>query len=183
MLREEPGDVIRRRVVIMTFQVSPIGIIHSPFTEANGTPIQPVFATDAQGTVEVFEPFAEGLADLDGFDRIWLLYWCHRANEPTMRVVPYRDTRERGLFATRAPSRPNPIGLSCVRLLRVEGNVLHVTGLDVLDGTPLLDIKPYVPSFDSFPGNREGWLGESSTGRIIADERFHGTEGVSRDGA
>lgn len=157
----------------MTLSLSPIGIIHTPFREPAGTPIQPVYADGAEGTVEVFAPFIDGLADLEGFDRIWLIYWCDRAATPKMRVVPYRDTRERGLFATRAPARPNPIGLSCVRLLRVEKHVLHVGDLDILDGTPLLDIKPYVPTFDSFPSIRSGWLGERRTERTIADDRFH----------
>lgn len=157
----------------MILSLRPIGIIHTPFREPTGTPIQPVYAHEAEGTVEVFEHFAEGLADLEGFDRIWLVYVCDRAADPTMRVVPYRDTRERGLFATRAPARPNPIGLSCVRLLRIEKNILHLGDLDILDGTPLLDIKPYVPAFDSFPQARSGWLGERGTERTIADERFH----------
>ncbi len=157
----------------MTLSLSPIGIIHTPFREPAGTPIQPVYADGAEGTVEVFAPFIDGLADLEGFDRIWLIYWCDRAAVPKMRVVPYRDTRERGLFATRAPARPNPIGISCVRLLCVEKNILHVADLDILDGTPLLDIKPYVSAFDSFPGIRGGWLSEQRTDRTIADDRFH----------
>ncbi len=90
-----------------------------------------------------------------------------------MRVIPYRDTCERGLFATRAPARPNPIGLSCVRLLRVTNNVLHISDVDILDGTPLLVIKPYVPSFDSFPAARSGWLSDKREGRTTADHRFH----------
>ncbi len=157
----------------MTLEARPIGIIHTPFIQPAGTPIQPVYAAYAEGTVEVFKPFAEGLADLEGFERIWLLYWCHCSAAPRMRVIPYRDTQERGLFATRAPARPNPIGLSCVRLLRIEKDVLHVCELDILDGTPLLDIKPYVPAFDSFPDAGSGWLTEERTGRTIADDRFH----------
>lgn len=157
----------------MTLSLRPIGIIHTPFREPAGTPIQPVYAHGAEGTVEVYDHFAEGLADLEGFERIWLIYVCDRAVDPKMRVVPYRDTRERGLFATRAPARPNPLGLSCVRLLRIEKNVLHVGDLDILDGTPLLDIKPYVPAFDSFPGVRGGWLDERNAERTVADKRFH----------
>jgi len=157
----------------MALELRPIGIIHTPFVEPAGTPIQPVYASETQGTVEVFEPFVAGLADLEGFDRIWLLYWCDRAAPPRMRIVPYRDTQERGLFSTRAPARPNPIGMSCVRLLRIEGHVLHIGEVDMLDGTPLLDIKPYAPAFDSFPAARSGWLGEQGTGRTVADQRFH----------
>jgi tRNA-Thr(GGU) m(6)t(6)A37 methyltransferase TsaA len=108
----------------MLLNLSSIGVIRSPFIEADGTPIQPLYAGGFEGTVEVFEAYAEGLADLERFDRIWLLYWCHRATGQRMRVVPYRDICERGLFATRAPARPNPIGLSCVRLLRIDGCVL-----------------------------------------------------------
>jgi tRNA-Thr(GGU) m(6)t(6)A37 methyltransferase TsaA len=129
----------------------------------------------------VFDPFVEGLADLEGFDRIWLLYWCDRSARARMRVIPYRDTQERGLFATRAPARPNPIGLSCVRLLRIADHVLHIGDVDILDGTPLLDIKPYVPAFDSFPAARHGWLSERSTERLVADGRFHGEDGAGDD--
>ncbi len=161
----------------MTLEMKRVGVIHSPFDKPAGTPIQPVYAAQAEGTVEVFKPFVEGLADLEGFDRIWLLYWCHRSTAPRMRVIPYRDTQERGLFATRAPARPNPIGLSCVRLLDIDNGILRVSELDILDGTPLLDIKPYVPSFDSFPEARSGWLTEERTGRMIADGRFHGASG------
>lgn len=152
-----------------------IGVVHSPFNKPQETPIQPVYAAQAEGTVEVLEPFVGGLADLEGFDRIWLLYWCDRATEPRIRVVPYRDSRERGLFATRAPARPNPIGLSCVRLRGIDRGVLHVSELDILDGTPLLDIKPYVPAFDSFSSARAGWLNEEGTGRTMADQRFYRT--------
>lgn len=159
--------------VPMNLAFRAIGIICSPFIEPAGTPIQPVYADGAEGTVEVFEPFAEGLADLEGFDRIWLLYWCHRSGGSKMRVIPYRDTQEHGLFATRAPARPNPIGLSCVSLQRIAGNVLYVGDLDILDGTPLLDIKPYVPAFDSFPTARSGWVSEERSQRTTADQRFH----------
>ncbi len=160
-------------------QLTTIGLIHSPFHEAVGTPIQPVFAEGAEGVVEVFPEYADGLHDLDGFDRIWLLYWFDRAPAPRLQVVPFQDEVRRGLFATRAPCRPNPIGLSCVRLLRVERNLLTVGGLDVIDGTPLLDIKPYVPQFDGFPQSRAGWLENPHGGRVVADNRF-GPE-VSRD--
>ena len=121
--------------------------------------------------MEVFEPFIAGLKDLDGFERIWLLYWLDRAPGARMTVVPFRDTVERGLFATRAPCRPNPIGLSPVRLLGVEGGVLRVSELDILDGAPLLDIKPYSPRFDCFPGIRGGWL-DGGGERMVADDRF-----------
>jgi len=167
----------------MPLIVRPIGMIHSPLEDPAGAPIQPVYADGLTGAVEILEPFAEGLADLEGFDRVWLLYWCHRSAEARMRVVPYRDTRQRGLFATRAPSRPNPIGLSCVRLLRIERNVLHVADLDILDGTPLLDLKPYVPEFDSFPDSRPGWLARPNAPRRRADRRFHDRPGPPQTSA
>jgi tRNA-Thr(GGU) m(6)t(6)A37 methyltransferase TsaA len=156
------------------WMVFPIGVIRSPFTSHTGTPVQPALAgDDAQGTVEVFEPFAEGLADTEGFERIWLICWLDRAGPVRMKVVPYLDTTERGLFATRAPSRPNPIGISAVRLLRREGHLLHVSQLDLLDGTPLLDIKPYAPAIDVFPIGRGGWLADRiSPGNRTADGRF-----------
>ena len=120
-----------------------IGVIHSPHRQADRTPIQAAQATGMRGTVELFPQYATGLSDLDGFERIWLVYWFDRAKPAELVVTPYLDTTPRGLLATRAPCRPNPIGLSCVRLLEVRGNILHVEGLDILDGTPLLEIKPY----------------------------------------
>jgi len=154
-------------------RVRPIGIIHSPFREVAGMPIQSAFAGDAEGVVEVFPEYRDGLRDLDGFERVWLLYWFHKAVEARLVVKPFRDDEERGLFATRAPCRPNPIGLSAVRLLTVnvsEGK-LRVAGIDVLDGSPLLDIKPYVPDWDAFPASRSGWL-ERASGRTRSDSRF-----------
>ena len=117
----------------MKLELTPIGRIHSPHREAQGTPIQPRWAAGIEGTVEILPEYAAGLRDLDGFERIWLLFWCDRAREAQLEVVPYRDTQRRGVFATRAPSRPNPIGLSCVRLLGVEGATLRVAELDILD--------------------------------------------------
>jgi len=163
-------------------QVDPIGVIHSPFEGPKGAPIQPRAAEGAVGTVEVFEPFAEGLADLEGFERVWLLYWFDRAAAPRMTVTPFLDNRPRGLFATRAPCRPNPIGMSPVRLLRVEGRVLHVADIDVLDGTPLLDIKPYAPAFDCYPGVRSGWLDEADADREARRARADGRFSRDRDG-
>ncbi len=152
--------------------LKPIGVIHSPFRDAPGTPIQPSFAADATGTVEVFPDWADGLRDLAEFERVWLLYWFDRSGPARLRVVPFRDTVERGVFATRAPCRPNPIGLSCVRLVSLVANVLTVAGVDILDGTPLLDIKPYVPAFDAHPQCRAGWLDDAPENRTRADARF-----------
>ena len=154
-------------------EIKPIGVIHSPFHSPAGVPIQPVFADGVEGTVEVFEPFVEALSDLDGFERVWLLYWFDRVAGFKPKVTPYLDGTPRGLFATRAPSRPNPIGLSCVELRAVRGSTLHVANLDVLDGTPLLDIKPYVGKFDRFDVTRNGWLDTAAGHRPRADERFY----------
>ena len=158
---------------MITFSVTPIGVIHSPYKEIAGVPIQPVFAKGAAGTVELFEPYAAGLKDLSGFERIWLLYWLHQAPAARLMVTPFRDTCERGLFSTRAPARPNPIGISAVKLLGVEDRLLRVAGVDVLDGTPLIDIKPYVPEFDAHPVSRSGWLDNASASRTVSDERFN----------
>lgn len=149
-----------------------IGVIRTPFRESAGTPIQPSMAEGIQGTVEVLPEYAAGLKDLDGFERIWLLYWFHRAAEPKLTVRPYMDESERGVFATRAPSRPNPIGISCVRLLSVKGNVLWIADVDILDGTPLIDIKPYAPLFDHYAVTRFGWLESQARPRAHADGRF-----------
>ncbi len=154
-----------------------IGVIHTQFHKAQGTPIQPVYSVGSTGEVVVDAAYEPALADVEGFERVWLVYWFDRAGPFQPRVVPYRDTREHGLFATRAPSRPNPIGLSAVQLLRREGRVLHVAGIDVLDGTPLLDIKPYVPAFDAFPQARAGWIDADRVDRQIADDRFHDATG------
>ncbi len=156
---------------MMTFK--PIGFIHSPFTEATGTPIQAAFGEEVEGTVELEEKFEPALLDLDGFDRIWLIYWLDRVGGYRPMVVPYLDDKPHGLFATRSPCRPNPIGLSAVRLLGREGRVLRIAGLDILDNTPLLDLKPYVPEFDAFVDARAGWFTQSQVQRRHADERFH----------
>ncbi len=129
-------------------------------------------AEDAQGEVIVFAEFAEGLRDREGFERIWLLYWFHCTAEPHLRVRRFLDEAKRGLFATRAPCRPNPIGMSSVRLLEVRGNVLRVGEVDIVDGTPLLDIKPFVPQFDCYEVERVGWRDWAQTQRRVADERF-----------
>ncbi len=136
----------------------PIGVIHSPFKEAKGTPIQPTAAKKVVGVVEVFPEYAEGLKDLEGFSHVILIYHFHLSKKHSLTVKPFLDDQEHGVFATRSPSRPNPIGISVVRLLSVEKNKLHIQGLDVVDGTPLLDIKPYVPEFDARRVERIGWL-------------------------
>ena len=150
-----------------------IGVIHTPFKEAKGAPIQGVYADGKSGQVVIDDKYVAALDDIEGFDRLWLIYLMDRVGSFRHRVIPYRDTREHGLFATRSPNRPNAIGLSVVHLLKREGNVLHVTNVDMLDGTPLLDIKPYVPEFDAHPISRAGWFDNPGTDRREADNRFH----------
>ena len=171
-------------------EFTPIGVIHSPFTDLAQMPIQPRCnervkspvlegrqprsKASASGTVEIFTEYAEGLRDLDGFSHIILLYHLHKAGMPRLQVTPFLDSQPHGVFATRAPVRPNPIGLSVVQLTGIQGNLLTVEGLDILDGTPLLDIKPYIPSFDERSEHRIGWLqgvdGNAST--TLSDDRF-----------
>ena len=158
----------------MEIAFTQIGIIHSPFVELEGMPIQPAGAAGVTGTVEVFEAYRAGLRDLDGFSHIILLYQFHRSRGFELHVTPFMDSEPRGLFATRAPKRPNPIGLSVVRLDRVEGHVLHIRNVDVLDGTPLLDIKPYVPEFDAQAEVKTGWLDKAraTVSSRRSDDRF-----------
>lgn len=155
---------------MITFE--PIGVLHTPHHEQQGTPIQPTFAEDYEGEAVIVPELAAGLQDLEGFERIWLIYCFHRVERRELRVVPFRDTQERGVFATRSPLRPNHIGISAVRLLAIAGERLRFRGADMLDGSPLLDIKPYAPLFDAFPDSRQGWLGASQEQRTRADERF-----------
>lgn len=135
----------------------PIGIIRSLFKRPEGTPIQPV-SSSGKGEVVVYPEYQKGLKDLEGFSHLILIYYFHLACKVQLLVKPYMDENLHGVFATRAPARPNPIGISVVRLLKVENNVLHVENLDVVDGTPLLDIKPYVPDFDCVNETEVGWL-------------------------
>lgn len=135
----------------------PIGVIRSGHTNPEETPIQPVYAEGCRGRAEVFPEFAAGLRDLEGFSHIYLVYHMHKADRPRLTVKPFLQDVERGVFATRTPCRPNPIGLSIVKIVSREGNILHLEGVDVLDGTPLLDIKPYTARFDCIEGTRNGW--------------------------
>lgn len=156
----------------MKIEYRPIGIIRSPHETTTGTPIQPSRARGIEGTIEIAAEYVEALTDLDGFSHIILICHLHRASEFKLKVVPYLDTELRGLFATRAPSRPNPIGLSIVRLLGIDGRVLRIEGVDLLDGTPVLDIKPYVRDFDDQTEVRCGWLDEVRGRETAADDRF-----------
>jgi tRNA (adenine37-N6)-methyltransferase len=141
-----------------TFTYAPIGTIHSPYKEISGMPIQPNGARGVRGTIEIFPEYHDGLQDLDGFSRIILLFAFHRCTDHVLIVKPFLDTTPRGVFATRAPKRPNAIGLSIVQLIGIHGCTLDIEDVDMLDGTPLLDIKPYVPAFDAYPDAATGWL-------------------------
>jgi len=138
----------------------PIGIVRSEHREAAKTPIQPAYAKDCLGRAEIFPEFAEGLRDVEGFSHLYLIFHLDRAGPARLAVKPFLQDVERGVFSTRAPCRPNAIGLSIVRLMRRDGNVLHLDAVDILDGTPLLDIKPYTARFDCIPGTRNGWQDE-----------------------
>ncbi|MBN1893650.1 tRNA (N6-threonylcarbamoyladenosine(37)-N6)-methyltransferase TrmO [bacterium] len=161
---------------------SPIGVIRSGHQNPAETPIQPVFAKGCQGTAEVFPEFAAALDDLEGFSHIYLIYHLHRACGMSLKVKPFLQDVERGVFATRSPCRPNPIGLSIVKLVRREGCVLRLDAVDILDGTPLLDIKPYAVKFDRINGTRNGWqddVDEETARRrgrrgYRADDKNHG---------
>lgn len=157
-----------------TFVYHPIGIIHSPFRDTDGMPIQTTGARGVRGTIAMDERYREGLQDVDGFSHLILLYHFHLSRGHALMVKPFLDDSKRGVFATRAPRRPNPIGLSIVRLVRVEGSLLHVEDVDIVDGTPLLDLKPFVPLFDVRQDVKTGWLdgrGENAF-HTRADGRF-----------
>lgn len=156
--RAHPGEPTGREAMpVKDVTYKPIGIIRSPHTKQEDTPIQPVFARGVAGRVELLPEYEEGLRDIEAFSYIYLLYAFDRAKEARLLVVPYLEDTERGVFATRAPCRPNALGMSLVRLLRREGAVLHIEDVDVLDGTPLLDIKPYIGRYDSREDVRSGW--------------------------
>ena len=156
------------------FNFHPIGTIHSPHTALEGMPIQPSGAADVTGSVHILDDFADGLKDLEGFSHLILLYAFHASKGYNLEVTPFMDTTTRGLFATRAPRRPNPIGLSVVTLIERQGSILTIRGVDILDGTPLLDIKPFVPTFDSPEVTATGWLetNASKSEKIRSDKRF-----------
>jgi len=156
------------------YKMEIIGIIHTPFTTLEDMPIQPKGAKEVIGTIEINEQFVQGLEDLDGFSHIYLLYEFHMAPKTALKVTPFMDTSRRGIFATRSPLRPNHIGLSLVMLKKIEDNIITVQGIDVLDGTPLLDIKPYIAAFDEVQKSSSGWMQSSDEEVILkrSDRRF-----------
>ena len=158
----------------MDITYQPIGIIHSPFHDLSGMPIQPFNEFSAPGTIDIYPQFLPGLQDLEGFSHIILIYHLHQAHYHSLTVTPFLDSQPHGIFATSAPNRPNPIGLSVVKLVALNNGQVSVENLDILDGTPLLDIKPYVPEFDTPTQFRLGWL-EKARGKAQAtrsDQRF-----------
>jgi tRNA (adenine37-N6)-methyltransferase len=160
---------------LKTICYQPIGIIRSPFKEPRGMPIQPTGAAGIAGTIELCPEYEGGLKDLEGFSHIILIYHFHLSNGFSLQVKPFLDDTLRGLFSTRAPRRPNPIGLSIVRLIKVDGITLHIENVDIVDGTPLLDIKPYVPELDGIEAERTGWFSEKTdkARKAKADDRFN----------
>lgn len=155
-------------------QIETIGTIRSPFGRIEDMPIQPAGAGDTRGTVEVDNAYAEGLKDLSGFSHIYLLYRFHKAGRMCLTVTPFMDTAERGVYATRSPLRPNHIGISIVRLVSVQENILTIEGVDVLDGTPLIDIKPYIENFDRVENSTSGWMtaDREEVAKTRSDGRF-----------
>ncbi|HMA65225.1 MAG: tRNA (N6-threonylcarbamoyladenosine(37)-N6)-methyltransferase TrmO [Fibrobacterota bacterium] len=140
------------------FTARQIGVVRSEHIVPEKTPIQPVYAGECKGQIELFPEFEEGLQDIEGYSHLIILYWLHKAGDAKMLVKPFLEDKVHGIFATRTPVRPTPIGLSIVRLLERKGPVLFIQGVDMLDGTPVIDIKPYSGRFDSFPDARNGWM-------------------------
>lgn len=157
-----------------SIQYHPIGVIHSPYQSLVGMPIQPSGADGVRGKIILDSQFVSGLQDLEGFSRLILIYHFHRSPDPSLVVQPFLDEVPRGVFATRAPRRPNPIGFSVVRLISVQSNIIEIENVDILDGTPLLDIKPYIPGIDQPETVRISWLEGKveNFGKKKSDDRF-----------
>ncbi|MCW3787447.1 tRNA (N6-threonylcarbamoyladenosine(37)-N6)-methyltransferase TrmO [Plebeiibacterium sediminum] len=157
-------------------QFHPIGYIYTPHKSLENMPIQPAGAKAVKGTIEILPEYADGLQDIEGFSHITLFYHLHKVKEYKLKVTPFMDTKEHGIFACKSPTRPNAMGMSTVKLLAVDGNVLHIEEVDMLDGTPLIDIKPYWPKFDSRENVRMGWLEKQPeivpVEELISDARF-----------
>lgn len=158
----------------MNITLKPIGTIFSPFENIEGMPIQPKGAAGVKGSIELKPEYLDGLSDLEGFSHLILIYHLHRISNYKLSVIPFLDTVQRGIFATRSPRRPNAIGISVVELTSIEGNTLYIERIDVLNMTPLLDIKPYIPEFDKPTSVRTGWY-ENVVGQVESlrsDDRF-----------
>jgi tRNA-Thr(GGU) m(6)t(6)A37 methyltransferase TsaA len=164
----ESGDAFE------AISLRPVAVVRSPFRRLSGMPLQSVAGAEVCGEVQLRSELEPGLRDIAGFSHLHLITFLHRGEPGGLEVVPFLDDAVRGIFATRSPRHPNPIGISVVRLLAVRGATLEVSGVDLLDGTPVLDIKPYVPAFDVFDAERTGWLqrGAPRVHEVRADERF-----------
>ena len=151
-----------------------IGSIRTPFKTKEGMPIQTKGAKGIQGSIVLNEKYLDGLKDLDGFSHITLIYHFNQSKGFDLQTIPFLDNQKRGVFATHAPKRPNNIGISVVKLLKIDGNILSIKNVDMLDKTPLLDIKPYIPDFDTFQVTRTGWTAQKTNNlnRIQSDTRF-----------
>ena len=161
----------------MNFNLKQIATIYSPFCNLVNMPVQPKGAKDIYATVEFKEEFKEGLKDLDGFSHVYLIYYFHKVKEHKLMVIPFNDksNTQRGVFSTRTPMHPNSIGLSVVELVSVNDNIITIKGIDILDGTPLLDIKPYIENFDKIEGDiKSGWMKatEDEVSKKKSDNRF-----------
>lgn len=165
---------MKKTTAVKKVEFWPIGIIHTPFAQNVGVPIQPSAAKGVKGEITIFPEYVEGLSDLNGFSHIILIYHFHLSKKYNLKVVPFMDKKLRGVFATRAPARPNAIGISVVRLITIKSNTLFIENVDIVDGTPLLDIKPYVPEFDCFKTQRIGWVKNNiyKLKKMKSDDRF-----------
>jgi tRNA-Thr(GGU) m(6)t(6)A37 methyltransferase TsaA len=155
--------------------INPIGIIHTPYTDIKNMPIQPIAAEGIKGLIELLPEYVEGMKDLDGFSHITLIYRFHKITDHSLEVIPFMDDKPRGIFATKAPKRPNAIGISTVKLICIVGNLIHIEEVDMLDGTPLIDIKPFYPRYDNRENVRIGWLEKNKDlplNKLRSDERF-----------
>lgn len=154
----------------------PIGFINTPFRKISEMPIQPKGAEDVEGIIELYTWFTAGLSDLEGFSHLILLYHFHLVIGYKLYVVPFMDDKSHGIFSTRAPTRPNAIGISIVKLKKIENNLLYIEGVDMIDGTPLLDIKPFYPRYDNQQNVKSGWLEgkeDIDISKIKSDNRFN----------
>ena len=158
----------------MNINYSPIGYVHSPIKTVEGSPIQSVGADNITGFIELDHSLIDGLKDLEGFSHIIVLYHFHESKDPQLLCKPFLEDKEHGIFAIRGPNRPNAIGFSIVSNIRIEENIIHIGNVDMLDGTPVLDIKPYVHEFDSLTNTRSGWLEKNAkrSKTIRSDDRF-----------
>ena len=155
--------------------IHPIGTVYTPYTDVKNMPIQPIAAEGIKGYIKLLPEYIDGLKDLEGFSHITLLYRFHKIEGYELLVTPFMDTEKHGIFATKAPKRPNAIGMSTVKLIAIDGNILHIEQVDMLDGTPLIDIKPFYPRYDNRENVNIGWLEKNRDlplEQLRSDERF-----------